>query len=300
MNRFLVWSLLLLFAVAFASPSAVSVAYAAEDDKESAEEQGAASEDSKAESETEATSEAKEDASETEKTADKEAAQQEDAKEEAKSDEQKESKADAESDNGDGKESKEDKPKRKTFTVEAKPLKLEVTVDGVLVAKNMTEVTLDAEQWSNFEIEEVVEHGAKVEAGDQLVRFDDKDLNEAIAELELSQRIKDLSYTKREEEFSRLEESLERQLKQAQRAWDENQEDYKQYTDVERDLVVKSQNMRLKQARFNLEYTKDELDQLQKMYDADDLTEETEEMILRRQKTQYEFAQCSYEIAKYN
>lgn len=306
MNRLLVWSLLLLFAVAFESSAVLREAYAAEGEKEATEEQDSSSDDSKAadakaESESDAKSDSADDASESDKAADEADKDPESDKPEATDEKASDEKAAEDKEEDSAKEDdKQEKPKRKTFTVEAKPLTLEVTIDGVLVAKNMTEVKLDAEQWSNFEIEEVVEHGAKVEAGDQLVRFDDKDLNEAIAELELSQRIKDLTYTKREEDFSRLEESLERQLKLAQRAWDESQEDYKQYTEVERDLIVKQQEMRLKQAKFNLDYAKDELEQLTKMYEADDLTEETEEMILSRQKTQFEFAQFSFEIAKYN
>lgn len=221
---------------------------------------------------------------------------------EKKDDSSDEKKGDKEADKEESKEEKkkEEKPERKTLTIKEQPLKIEVEVSGTVASESMTEVTLDAESWSSFEIEEIVPHGAKVRVGETLVRFDPEDLNEAISELELSQRISELSLIKAEQELPRLEEELERRLKDAQEEWEQSQEDYKRYTDEERDLVVKSQEMRLKQSKFQLDYAKDELEQLEKMYEADDLTEETEEMILRRQRTQLEFSKFSYEIAKYN
>ncbi len=271
MPRFALWSLLTLTLLGVALPGG---ALLAADDNE----QPAA-----AENKTDEGADKKIDEDAKEKS--------EPSKEAAKSDDEK--KEEVKKDN----EKKDDE--RKTFTVEPKRLKIEVTVPGTLAAKTMTEIELDAESWSKFEIEEVVPHGARVRAGETLIRFDAEDLNEAIADLELSQRLSELSLIKAEAELPLLEEALERRLKLAQRDWDEAQQDYSQYTDEERDLIVKSQEMRLKQSKFNLDYAKDELDQLQKMYDADDLTEETEELILRRQKTQLEFANFSYEIAKY-
>jgi multidrug efflux pump subunit AcrA (membrane-fusion protein) len=47
-----------------------------------------------------------------------------------------------------------------------------------------------------------------------------------------------------------------------------------------------------------LNYEKDELDQLEKMYEADDLTEETEEIVLKRQRNSVEFAEFSLEAAR--
>jgi multidrug efflux pump subunit AcrA (membrane-fusion protein) len=49
---------------------------------------------------------------------------------------------------------------------------------------------------------------------------------------------------------------------------------------------------------FILAYEKDELEQLEKMYEADDLTEETEEIVLKRQRNTVEFAEFSLEDAK--
>ena len=188
--------------------------------------------------------------------------------------------------------------KRKTHKVEPKRLKVEVTLDGVFVAEEMTEVPLRPEAWTSFEIEEVVEHGHKVRDGETLVKFDDEDLNKAISDLELEQRISELAIRQAEEELPRLEKTLEMDLEQAERSNSEAQEDFERYNEIERPQTVKSANFMVKYYNFMLDYEKDELDQLEKMYAADDLTEETEEVVLKRQRNSVEFAEYSLENAQ--
>jgi multidrug efflux pump subunit AcrA (membrane-fusion protein) len=82
-------------------------------------------------------------------------------------------------------------------------------------------------------------------------------------------------------------------------------EDYKLYQDVEKPLNVKMNEYRLTSAKEQLEYAQEEYNQLEKMYKADDLREETEKIVLRRAKNgvdraklSMEFAQASYNEAK--
>ena len=81
-------------------------------------------------------------------------------------------------------------------------------LDGVFVARKMTEVPLRPEAWTDYEIVEVVEHGKKVRKGETLFKFDDEKLNEAIADLELEQRLNELAIRHAEEEMPRMEKTL--------------------------------------------------------------------------------------------
>ena len=56
--------------------------------------------------------------------------------------------------------------------------------------------------------------------------------------------------------------------------------------------------MSLKSSEQYLAYAAEELNQLKKMYEADDLTEETEEIILQRAQYQYERAKFSMKQLK--
>ncbi len=188
--------------------------------------------------------------------------------------------------------------KRKTLKVEPKRLKVVVPVDGTFVARKMEEVALRPKAWAEFEIEDVIEHGAKVHKGQRLIKFDDDKINDAIQDLELEQRVNDLAIMRAEEEMPRMEKSLKLDFGDADRAADHAKADLKRYNDLDRPMALKSAEFMVKYYNFMLDYEKDELNELEKMYKADDLTEATEEIVLKRQRNSVEFAQFSLENAK--
>jgi multidrug resistance efflux pump len=201
------------------------------------------------------------------------------------------------------KEKTKDKPeakKRKTYKVEPKRMKIDLALDGTFVASKMKEVPLRPEAWTDYEIIEVVEHGKKVRQGETLFKFDDEKLNEAIADLELEQRLNELAILKSEEEMPRMEKTLKLDFAAAERANEQAKEDLQRYQEIDRPMMVKSAEFLVKYYDFMFHYEKDELEQLEKMYEADDLTEETEEIVLKRQRTSLEFAEFSLENAKLN
>jgi multidrug efflux pump subunit AcrA (membrane-fusion protein) len=69
---------------------------------------------------------------------------------------------------------------------------------------------------------------------------------------------------------------------------------------VGRSQREKASAYNLKGAEQRLEGATEELDQLLKMYKADDITEETEEIVLKRQKYQVDYAQYALEAVKLN
>jgi multidrug resistance efflux pump len=188
--------------------------------------------------------------------------------------------------------------KRKTYTVEPKRLKIDLALDGTFVASKMEDVWLRPEAWTDYEIVEVVEHGKNVRKGETLIKFDNEKLNEAIADLELEQRLNELAILKSEEEMPRMETTLKLDFAAAERANQQAKEDFDRYREIDRPMMEKTAEFMVKYYDFNLVYEKDELEQLQKMYEADDLTEETEEIVLKRQKSTVEFAEFSLENAK--
>ena len=188
--------------------------------------------------------------------------------------------------------------KRKTHKLEPKRLKIDITLDGTFVARQMEEVALRPETWTNYEIEEVVEHGAKVRKGETLIEFDSEKIDEAIADLELEQRLNELAIMRADEELPRMEKTLRLDFDDAERANQQAKEDFERYKEIERPMAVKSAEFLVKYYDFMLNYEKDELDQLEKMYEADDLTEETEEIVLKRQRNSVEFAEFGLESAR--
>ena len=63
-----------------------------------------------------------------------------------------------------------------------------------------------------------------------------------------------------------------------------NAKDLKRFLENDIDLTKRSAANSLKSSEQTLEYQLEELKQLEKMYKEDDLTEETEEIVLKRQR----------------
>lgn len=199
-------------------------------------------------------------------------------------------------------ESKGDKPaekkKRKTAKAEAKRLRVVVTLDGTFTAEKMTPIALRPEEWSQFEIEEIVKHGSEVHEGETLVKFDREKFDEDLADLELQLHVSELAIRKAEEELPRLEKTLAMSATGAERNDKNVHEDYDRFHKIDKPMLLKAIDYELKAAQFQLDYQQDELDQLEKMYEADDLTEETEEIVLKRSRTQVDFAKFNLEQTK--
>ena len=177
-------------------------------------------------------------------------------------------------------------------------LKIDIDLEGVFVSQTMTPVDLRPESWSSFKVVEAVEHGEEVEKGDVLVEFKTDKIDEAIADQESAQELAALSLKQAELGLKLLEMTTPIDLKMAERQKRMIAEDLERFLKIDIDLTKKSASSNLKSSEQSLEYQLEELKQLEKMYKADDLTEETEEIILKRQRNTVERAKFYLELSK--
>jgi len=197
-----------------------------------------------------------------------------------------------------GKKPEETKPV--IHKVKKKDLKVEVETEGVFVAEETEEVPLRPEVWSSFKVVEAVPHGKRVRKGEVLVKFDEKDIDEALEEKSLEQRLGELALMEAEEEFPRLEKSIELNYDQAKREYDQAVDERERFQKTMREMSEKLAEYYLKSAEQEFANAQEELEQLEKMYAADELTEETEEIVLKRQKFQVEAARFFVDYSKIN
>ncbi|MEQ8836702.1 MAG: hypothetical protein RID07_07850, partial [Lacipirellulaceae bacterium] len=234
-------------------------------------------------------------------SAEEKAESQEKDKGEAKADKKSDAKSEEDDSKSDSKEEKKEeeaKKKPKTHKVETKDLKIVVTIDGVFVAEEAEEVILRPETWSSFKVVEAVEHGTRVRKGDVLVEFDDRKFEEQLADKALDQRLGELAMMEAEEEFPRLEKAMELSFAQAKRDYEEQKFELDRYKKTMRPMTEKMARNNLKSAEQYYANAKEELEQLEKMYDADEITEETEEIVLKRQRHALEMAEFYLEYSK--
>ena len=198
------------------------------------------------------------------------------------------------------KKEEKEKEKKKPFTVESKSLKIEQTLEGIFVASDMEEVALRPDTWSRYTVVDAVEHGKEVKKGEVLVRFDDEDIEERLAEETIDQRLSELALMQAEEEAPRAEKLLKLAYESAKRTHDQLAEDHKYYLETDRPFAERIAKYRFDSAKEDLASQEEELSQLKKMYEADEITEETEEIVLRRQEFEVQTAKLMFELQTAN
>ncbi len=187
-----------------------------------------------------------------------------------------------------------------TVKVEKSTLVAAVTAKGVVEAGTTDEVSIKLKAWMGpLAVKKVlVEHGTAVKKGDVLVEFDPEKLDQAIRDARQDRAISELALRQTELELPILEKQLPLDMAAAERDNKIALEDLKRFLDIDKPQSLQSAEFQLKSSAFSLEYAKDELKQLQKMYKDKDLTEETEEMVLKRQKYSVEMAEFSFKRSK--
>ena len=186
----------------------------------------------------------------------------------------------------------------KTYTVRKEVRRVDVKLSGVFEAKQMAEVSISPEAWTQLRVVEAVEHGKAVKKGGVLVRLDRKKIDKALADKAEALKLGELALKQAAEELRHLAATTPDQLAQATRARKRADEDLAQFTKVGRPLAKKQADSALKHRGDVLEYVKEELRQLLKMYKADDLTEETEEIVLKRQRDAVQRSELALEKEK--
>jgi len=185
-----------------------------------------------------------------------------------------------------------------TYTVKKVPLRIRLTLRGTFEAQATSPIAVRLKEWKSLKVLKAVAHGTRVKKGELLVQFDTEDIERAIADLRTDQQLATLQLKQSEASLRFLEASTPMQLAAAERSKRIADEDLVRFLGTDRPLTEKAEDFMLKMSQNALQYEEEELRQLEKMYKADDLTEETEEIILKRQRDTVDRARFSAEIAK--
>lgn len=178
-------------------------------------------------------------------------------------------------------------------TVEAKPFRIEKSFYATLLPVKPVLVAIEPESWADYTIEEILPHGTAVKKGDFLVKFDREGIDKKLEDFRRAVKSRELTLASQELAFSKLQEETAIKLEAARRAGKIASEELTYFTKTGRKVQEEDVLDNLESTKRRLEAAQEELKQLRMMYDADDLTEQTEEIILKRQ----EYAVKSSELA---
>ena len=182
--------------------------------------------------------------------------------------------------------------------VKSEPFTVRPTLSATVLPDAALPIAVDAKQWGAFTIAEIVPHGSAVKKDQVLVRFEDEEFLKKLRDAESAASAGKLSQANAEAEFSTAEKSLPMQLQVAKIKAEETAEAWEYFKKTRRDADVSRANLMLKGAEIRLDGEREELVQLEKMYKADDLVENTEEIIMKRQRESVKAAEIGLELAK--
>ncbi len=189
-------------------------------------------------------------------------------------------------DAGDGKAATAEAPK--TTLVTRGPFKVVVELQGAFDAREAVQVRWDTRVFtSELEVVEAVSAGA-VEKGEVLVRVDTEPLDEQIAAAERDLGVARAALAAQTEEANRREAAAALALESARAESRNADEALRIFRETEMPLRIEESAHDLEGMRNWMQDQVEELKQLEKMYGDDDLTEETEEIVLHRAKRSLE------------
>jgi multidrug resistance efflux pump len=188
---------------------------------------------------------------------------------------------------------------KKPETESAKPKTAEpLKIKGVFEATESAELKLENKHFSSLKIERLVPHGTNVKKQQTVVGFETESLDEKIKDAERALRLAKLQLEDDEFAFDQFVQKQTLDREAAKRTRDRSQQAYDNYNKIDRDRRVLSAEFSLKASKAGLENVQEELKQLQQMYQEDDLTEESEEIVLKRAKQAVESAQFRFDGTK--
>jgi len=175
-----------------------------------------------------------------------------------------------------------------TYTVEGDLHTIEVPIErplsGVFEAEEMAPVSRVPKEWQSMEVLMAVDAGTVVEKGAPLVTLVTDDLDEHIAKMTDDLVRAKVAMDKAREELRLLEKSTQSDLAWERRVNRVAHEDFDHY--MERDFPYREEELRLNKWSTELwrESVLLEYDELKRMYEADDLIETTEKLVLSQQE----------------
>ena len=199
-----------------------------------------------------------------------------------------------------GKKDTKDFSEIETIRAEIKPFRIYLTLKGFIEDIDAQTLAIKTNYWSDLRVVQSPEQGKNVKKDEILVRLDQEKIRQQIHNLTHELGLLDIDVQILEVELKLAESLVPLEMEAIELNEKYVQEDFERFKSQDLPFQKKSLQMNLKRIQDYLLYSEEELNQLKKMYEADDLTEETEEIILMRAKNQVDYLKFSVESAQKN
>ena len=163
-------------------------------------------------------------------------------------------------------------------------------VSGVFQAVRSAEVKAGTEQVKSLKIKRSVPHGSEVKKGQPIIWFETEDVDKQLSEAETSLRLAELAMRESALNFEQLHTTQKLDKAAAERVYRNAKQDYDNFTKTDLQRQILAAEFGLKSSHYSLENALEELKQLEQMYKEDEITEASEEIVLKRAKRAVESA----------
>jgi len=170
----------------------------------------------------------------------------------------------------------------KTHTVKAEEFEVVLELAGIVGAAKSTRIALAPKAWIDLSVVKAAKHGTPVKKGDVILQLNTEKLEKAIRAKKEAMPLAELTLRAAEQGLADAEKTTPMDLEKGRRSKMEAEESLAYFEDIALPLQIRSEKETLKSSENYLSYAEEELKQLKKMYANDDVTEETEEIILTR------------------
>jgi multidrug resistance efflux pump len=186
----------------------------------------------------------------------------------------------------------------RTVEATAGPFAIVVELEGTLVPRESVEVSVEPRVYGGKLEVTTAFAGGEVEKGQLLVAFATDEIDREIDDKRRALELAEIKLGRQEEEWKRKEEALSIELAQAEIRLRDAAEELELFRTVHKPLRIETAEFGLQSQEDRIQDEMEEFAQLEKMYKADDLTEETEEIVLRRARRGLERSHRSMEFAR--
>ena len=169
------------------------------------------------------------------------------------------------------------------------------TLNGAFESLQSDELDAGTEQITSLKVKKVLAQGTKVAKGQTVCWFETEDVDDKIKEAQKALRQAELTFADDEFAFEQFVATQKLDRESAERTFQTAKQAYDNFVQVDFDRQKKSAEFGLVTAEASLANAMEELKQLEQMYKEDDLTEESEEIVLKRAKQAVDSAKFRFE-----
>jgi hypothetical protein len=183
-------------------------------------------------------------------------------------------------------------------TIKSQTLETTLEFEATFIPEQPIVFKIEPNQWSQFIISELVQHGTSVKKDQVIIAFEAENYQRHLAETKEDAKVRAIALAKAERQLADLKTNTPRLLEGLKLAHDRAKEALDYFTSTGKALQEEEAIESLKRSQRSLSYQEEELKQLLKMYKEDGITEETEEIILKRQRASVKSAEFSVKKAE--